>query len=184
MKVKLLYTNGLEFSDSAIGLCYDKGTYSDIEKRNNRITKVALKNKHSSTIEFTNFIFEIEASTKVLLEMSRHRLASYSCKSSRYTLNKGDVIFELTGDNDIDIALVFWKQTIEDMIHKGKSNDLVSLMLPQTYQYRWQVQFNARSLINFFNLRRNKAAHFHIREVAEAMFMAIPDDLKFLFEDF
>jgi len=182
MKVKLLHTNGLEFSDNAIGLCYDKGRYTDIEKRNRRIKKVALKNNHSSTIEFTNFIFEIEASTKVLLECSRHRVANYACRSSRYTLNKCEIIFESTGDKEVDTALSEYKKIIESMISKGKSNDIVSLMLPQAYQYRWQMQMNARALKNFFELRRAKSAHYQIREVADEMFKQIPDEMKFLFE--
>ena len=184
MKVTLLHTNGLEFSDSAIGLCYDKGCYADPVARDKRITKVALKHKHSSTIEFTNFIFSIEASTKVLLEMSRHRIASYACKSSRYTLNKGEIIFESTGDDFVDELLNQWKLTIEDVINQKKSNDIVSLMLPQAYQYKWQAQFNARSLMNFLELRRSKSAHFHIREVAEEMFKCIPDDMKYLFDKY
>jgi len=183
MRVKLLHTNGLEFADNAIGMCYNKGCYSDPEKRDKRITKVALKHKHSSTIEFINFIFEIEASTKVLLEMTRHRIANYACKSSRYTLNKGEIVFEPTGDEDIDKALDSWKQTIEHFVNSGKSNELTSLMLPQTYQYKWQVQFNARSLLNFLTLRRNKSAHFMIREVAEAMYKSIPEEMKYLFNE-
>jgi thymidylate synthase (FAD) len=182
MRVKLLHTNGLEYSDNAIGLCYDKGCYTDPEKRDSRIKKVALKHKHSSTIEFTNFIFQIEASTKVLLEMTRHRMASYACKSSRYTLNKGEIVFEPTGDETIDLLLDGWKKVIENQVELGKSNELTSLMLPQAYQYRWQVQFNARSLINFLELRRAKSAHFHIREVAEEMFKCVPDEMKYLFE--
>ena len=183
MKVELLHTNGLTWSDAAIGECYNKGCYTDIDKRNKRIEKVALKHKHSSTIEFTNFIFQITASTKVLLEMTRHRHANYACKSSRYTLNKGEIIFESTGDEDIDTALAAWKATIEEFVNNGKSNEVTSLMLPQAYQYRWQVQFNARSLMNFFALRRSKSAHFHIRETAEAMYDCIPEDMKFLFDE-
>ena len=183
MKVELIHTNGLEFSDSAIGLCYDKGCYTDVEARDRRIKKVALKHKHSSTIEFTNFIFDVTASTKVLLEMTRHRLANYACKSSRYTLNKGEIVFEKTGNLDVDNALDGWKKTVENYVNAGISNEITSLMLPQAYQYRWQVQFNARSLQNFLELRRAKSAHFQIREVSEEMFRLIPDDMKYLFED-
>ena len=181
MKVELLHTNGLEFSDSAIGLCYDKGCYTDEEKRDKRIRKVALKHKHASTIEFTNFIFDITASTKVLLEMTRHRVANYACKSSRYTLNKGEIVFESTGDEFIDRKLWEWRQEIEECVDMKISNELTSLMLPQAYQYRWQVQFNARSLINFLELRRAKSAHFMIRDVANAMYEAVPEDMKYLF---
>jgi thymidylate synthase (FAD) len=182
MQVKLINKPTLEFTDWAIGECYDKGCYTDPEKRDNRITKVALKHKHSSVLEFTNFVFEIEASTKVLLEMTRHRHAHYACKSSRYTLNKGEIIFESTGDQDGDNILVGWKVAIETMISRGKSNEITSLMLPAAYQYRWVVEFNARSLQNFFELRRAKSAHFHIREVAEEMYNQIPDDIKYLFD--
>ena len=178
----MLHTNGLQFSDSAIGLCYDKGVYQDPEKRDSRIKKVALKHKHSSTIEFTNFIFEIEASTKVLLEMTRHRIANYACKSSRYTLNKGEIIFESTGNADVDTALEDWKDLVASFVLAGVSNEVTSLMLPQAYQYRWQVQMNARSLMNFLALRRAKSAHFHIRNVAEEMYSIIPNDMKYLFD--
>jgi len=182
MQIKLINKPTLEFTDWAIGECYDKGCYTDPEKRDKRIEKVALKHKHSSVLEFTNFIFEIEASTKVLLEMTRHRKASYACKSSRYTLNKGEVVFEPTGDGEVDNILVGWKVAIETMISRGKSNEVVSLMLPQAYQYRWVVEFNARSLQNFFELRRAKSAHFQIREVAEEMYNQIPDDIKYIFD--
>jgi thymidylate synthase (FAD) len=183
MKVELLHTNGLDFTDHAIGECYDKGCYTDINKRDNRIKKVALKHKHSSVLEFTNFIFQIEASTKVLLEMTRHRIGNYACKSSRYTLNKGEIIFEPTGDHEVDLLLQLWKGQVEGMIREGKSNEITSLMLPQAYQYRWTVQFNARSLKNFLDLRRASSAHFHIREVADAMFEVVPDDMKYLFTE-
>lgn len=183
MKVELIQTNGLDIVDMAIGECYDKGCYTDLEKRKNRITKVALKHKHSSVLEFANFVFEITASTKVLLEMTRHRMASYACKSSRYTLNKGEIVFEPSGDDTIDGLLEQWKLTILSQVNQGKSNELTSLMLPQAYQYRWLVQFNARSLINFLELRRSKSAHFHIREVSEAMYECLPEDVKYIFKE-
>jgi len=183
MKVELLNRPTLEFIDSAIGECYDKGKYSDIKKASKRINNVANVYKHSSVLEFTNVIFQITASTKVLLEMTRHRHANYACKSSRYTLDKGEVIFEPTGDNEIDLIMEDLKIKILDQISKGKKNDVVSLMLPQCYQYRWQVQFNYRSLQNFFKLRLDRNAHFQIREVAEAMYNSLPSEHKFLFED-
>jgi len=184
MNVTLLNKPTLDFTDLAIGECYSKGCYADPEKRKKRIQKVALKHKHSSVLEFTNFIFEIEASTKVLLEMTRHRLASYACKSSRYTLNKGEIVFEKTGDVEIDELLDNWKQLIEHQVWIGKSNEVTSLMLPQVYQYRWTAQFNARSLMNFLELRRAKAAHFHIRDVAEEMFNLIPEEIRYVFEQY
>lgn len=184
MQVKLIdIGGGLAAIDHAVGLCYAKGNYCDSKKRDNRIKQVALKYKHSSVLEFCTFTFDIEASTKVLLETTRHRVASYACKSSRYTLNKSELVFEPTGDYTIDFLLSEWKAVVEKQVRLGKSNEVTSLMLPQAYQYKWTMQFNARSLQNFFNLRRAKSAHFQIREVAEAMYNEIPDDMKYLFDD-
>jgi len=181
MQVELLQTNGLGMTDLAIGECYDKGCYTDEDKRKKRIERVALNNKHASVLEFTNFTFQITASTKVLLEMTRHRMASYACKSTRYTLNKGEIVFESTGHDIVDNLLENWRELICAQVAAGVSNEITSLMLPQAYQYRWVVQFNARSLMNFLALRRAKSAHFQIREVAEEMYNVIPDDMKFIF---
>ena len=103
--------------------------------------------------------------------------------SSRYTLDKTEVTFEKTGDKDIDLQLSKWKATIEDMIKSGKKNDIVSLMLPQAFLYKWQIKINARSLQNLFNLRLDKHAHFQIREVAIEMYKQLPENHKFLFKD-
>lgn len=183
MKVTLINDPTLDFADWAIGECYDKGCYQDPQKKADRMHRVANVHKHSSTIEFIDYVFEIEASTKVLLEMTRHRHASYACKSSRYTLNKGEIVFEKTGDPEVDLQLSKWKGIIEDMIALGKKNDVTSLMLPQAYQYKWIAKFNARSLQNFLELRLDKHAHFHIREVALAMYNSLPENHKFLFNN-
>lgn len=181
MNVKLLQAIGLDIIDYSIGECYDKGcALPNEEKAKKRINNVTNVMKHSSLLEFGSVTFEITASTKVLLEMTRHRMASYACKSSRYTLDKGEVVFEKTGDAEVDLHLSKWKETIEDMIGLGKKNDIVSLMLPQAYQYRWTVQMNFRSLQNFLKLRLDKHAHYHIREVAEEMLRLIPDDYIFI----
>jgi len=131
----------------------------------------------------TDYIFEVTASTKVLLEMSRHREMSMACKSSRYTLSRGDIIFEKTGDPEIDLIMDDLRLKIIDMVAAGKKNDVTSLMLPQVYQYRWVVQFNALSLQNFLNLRLDSHAHYHIRDVAIEMYNAIPEEHKHLFSD-
>lgn len=181
MKVTLRHYTDIKEIDHAIGLCWAAGDY-ECDKAIKRIERVALQNKHSSVLEFVEYIFDIEASTKVLLEMTRHRHASYACQSSRYTLNKADLVFESTGNKDLDDFLALQKSVLVQMIEsKQYTNDELSLCLPQAYQYKWVAKFNARSLKNFFELRRNKTAHFHIRAVAEEMYNLIPEEHKFIF---
>lgn len=182
MKVQLLNTPSDIYVDTALGLCWDKGCYSDEEKRRKRISNNALTLKHESVLEFMDFTFHIEASSKVLLEMTRHRMASYACKSSRYTLNKGDIIFESTGNTEVDDALEYWRSRIIGFVEAGVSNEITSLMLPQAYQYIWIAKFNARALKNFLELRTSKSAHPHIRDVAYAMWNTIPAEYRYIFE--
>jgi thymidylate synthase (FAD) len=170
-------------SDWAIGECYDKGCYTALDKQLGRIQRVANVKKHSSVLEFTDAVFEITASTKVLLEMTRHRQANYACKSSRYTLDKGEVVFEPTGHAKVDEVLEFLRRDVLSFLKEGVDNDVVSLMLPQAYQYRWVAKFNYRSLQNFLALRTDKHAHFQIRDVAFAMYESLPEAHKCLFKD-
>ena len=183
MRVELIHFTPLHLTDHAIGMCWAAGDY-DRDKAIKRMQRVALQSKHESVLEFIGYTFDIEASTKVLLEMTRHRHASYAVQSSRYTLNKCDIIYESTGKEKLDKILELQKNTIIALIESGEySNDELSLLLPQAFQYKWTCQFNARSLRNFLKLRRAKGAHLHIRDVAEAMYKALPDSHKFLFED-
>ena len=185
MKVTLLHADTLKLIDHGLSECYNQPQYHNTEpdKAEKRIHKVCNLYKHDSLLEFSSATWEIEASTKVLLEMTRHRLASYACKSSRYTLNKSELIFEKTGDPEVDLQLSKWQTTIEDMISLGKKNDIVSLMLPQAYQYRWQVQMNYRSLKNYFTLRLDSHAHYQIREISELMLKSLPENIQKLFKE-
>ncbi len=176
MKVELLRCDTIENIDSGLSQCYDKPKQG--VDGINRIKKVCNVYKHDSLLEFGSATWEVTASTKVLLEMTRHRMASYACKSSRYTLDKGEIVFESTGDKEIDTTLEEFRHKILKQIDLGKKNDTVSLMLPQAYQYRWQVQMNFRSMKNYFNLRLHRTAHFQIREVAQAMLDALPKEIQ------
>lgn len=178
MTVKLLKCDNIEMIDSALSQCYDQKKHIKGFKAQSRIEKVCNVYKHDSLLEFGSAIWEITASTKVLLEQTRHRHSSYAVKSSRYTLNKSELVFETTDEGRIDMELDRWKETVEDMIKLGFKNDVVSLMLPQCYQYKWQVQMNFRAMKNYFSLRLDPHAHFQIREVSEEMLDLLPDNIQ------
>lgn len=59
------------------------------ERDTDLIDNIANKFKHESTVEHINFAFYINNLPRaVLMELSRHRIASYTVKSSRYTLKE------------------------------------------------------------------------------------------------
>ncbi len=55
--------------------------------------------------------------------------------------------------------------------------------MPESYKCELAWSINARSLQNFLNLRTNKAALWEIRELAYEIFVQLPDDHKYLFEE-
>ena len=84
--VELLHNTPIEVIDTAIGTCWDKQKDEiDFE----RMDRVVNKFKHASTSEHATFNFYIKnVSRAYLQENSRHRIASPSVKSSRYTLKE------------------------------------------------------------------------------------------------
>ena len=89
MKVKLLNYTPLEVADIAICKCYGNEPHSDSEKVKARINRVANVSKHASTIEHLYYNFDIDGISRACLqEVARHRVASYTVKSSRYTLQE------------------------------------------------------------------------------------------------
>ncbi len=178
MKITLLKADDLSLIDHAASECYNTKPKKTIDEQFNRVNKICNVYKHNSLLEFGSAVYEIEASAKTLLQMTRHRHANYACKSTRFTLNRSELIFERTGDPEIDLQLSKWKNTILDMIDLGKKNDIVSMMLPMAYQYRWQVQFNYRSLQNFLELRLDKHAQYEIQQVAQHMLELLPKEIQ------
>ena len=89
MEVKLLQYTPLEIADIAICKCYGNEPHSDLEKVKARINRVANVSKHASTIEHLSYSFDIDGVSRACLqEICRHRVSSYTVKSSRYTLQE------------------------------------------------------------------------------------------------
>jgi len=149
------------------------------------IKRVGFKMKHESVLEFAQLVFDVEMSTKALLEESRHRIGvSQTVTSTRYALKKIDRKFEPTGDKDIDKKLEIIMDMVNEELEKGKPLDKVAMLLPQAYIYTLQLQFNLRSFLHFLKLRLTKEAHKTIRDVAVAMVKELPANYKeLIFED-
>jgi thymidylate synthase (FAD) len=188
--------------DQAISKCWDKECnphQPNIEK----IDRVVNKNKHSSTAEHLYYNFEIKGVSRALLqELARHRHASLSVKSTRYTLKElkneesfNDYGNELdykraskyvvwTGNHNVDITIFFALEDLRSLIEEGISNDIVKYALPEAYKTELMWSINARSLQNFLELRSDKAALWEIRALAWEVYNVLPTDHQFLFEPY
>lgn len=201
MEVKLLNATPLSVADIAICKCYSNTPNEDIEKQKSRINKVANVQKHASTIEHIVFSFDIDGiSRAVLQELCRHRVSSYTVKSSRYTLSelKNELPFDnasyfdvqrskkyivFTGSNNVDLISVKNLENLRQLIASNYANDLAKYAMPEAYKTSLVMTINARSLQNFLELRTSKHALWEIQLLAKAMLEAVPETHKFLFED-
>ena len=91
MKVTLLHSTPLNVCSHAIRTCWQSFDKSDDggEKDLALIDRVGNKYKHASTLEHIHYNFFIQGISRALLqELARHRMASLSVKSTRYTLKE------------------------------------------------------------------------------------------------
>ncbi len=192
MQVNLLNHTPLGVADAAISKCWDKSVAAD--KVCERIERVANKNKHASTIEHLVYNFDIDGISRACLqELARHRIASYSVKSTRYTLK------ELRDDDNITLekycvidklpeelkpVMLNVLKNMKYALKDGYSNDVVKHCLPEAYKTSLVMTINARSLQNFLELRSSKSALWEIQDLAKAMYEALPEDHKYLFKKF
>jgi thymidylate synthase (FAD) len=199
-KAKLLNYTPLKICSDAIRTCWQSFDKSDDggEKDLALIDRVGNQFKHSSTLEHINYNFYLTLSRAVLQELSRHRMASLSVKSTRYTLKelKNEKLFDIKDinraskyviftDNDIvNEAIVKSLNILLQIIQSDISNDKAKYCLPEAYKTELTWSINARSLQNFLHLRTNKSALWEIRELAYDIYEALPDDHKYLFKDF
>jgi len=201
MKVELLHYTPLEICSHAIRTCwqsFDKGD-SGGDKDRELIDRVGNKYKHSSTLEHLVYSFYISGISRALLqELARHRMASLSVKSTRYTLKElksiepfGEDDFEgaskyivLTGDKRVDRVSIIALNGIQELLKQGISNDIAKYALPESYKTELTWTINARSLQNFLHLRSSKSALWEIRELALEIYQALPDEHRYIFEDF
>lgn len=200
MEVKLLNFTPLWVCSNAIRTCwqsFDKGDNGgEIDKE--LINRVGNKFKHASTLEHLHYNFYIKGISRALLqELARHRMASLSVKSTRYTLKElkkesefkiGD--FEnasryivLTGNEMVDNYSIQALENIRQILNKINTLDIAKYALPECYKTELTWSINARSLQNFLHLRTSKSALWEIRNLAYEIYNSLPDEHKFIFEE-
>ena len=194
MQVTLNYFTPLIVAIKAIRKCYDSCS-DNLGEKDMKLLEAIIKNDHTSTIEHINYTFEIDGISRACLqELARHRHASLSVESTRYTLRnliqeykKDDFLYSdylvLTGDNQMDQWSIDSLNRVISLLEKGYKNDQAKYLLPESYKTNLILTINARSLRNFLKLRSSSKALWEIRELANNIFNTIPDSHKILFKD-
>ena len=235
MKVELIHSTPLWVASKAIRKCWASEDKSDTEdkminpndycldectrsempeagpKDKELIHRVGNKNKHASTLEHITYSFDIDGISRACLqELARHRHASMSVKSTRYTLKELKEEQQLVLVNEhyteylIDVAKKYivmpphanrydkvWQGQVralellrEELVYSKDSNDVLKYMLPESYKTSLVWTVNMRSLQNFLALRTNKAALWEIRDLAYEIYKQLPEEHKYMFTEF
>ncbi|MBP5779010.1 MAG: FAD-dependent thymidylate synthase [Campylobacter sp.] len=200
MEVRLLNFTPLWVCSNAIRTCWqsfdkgDNGGEKDIEL----IDRVGNKFKHASTLEHLSYNFYLKGISRALLqELARHRMANLSVKSTRYTLKelknesefkKGDFknasrYLVLTGNETVDNAGILALENLRQILQTPISLDIAKYCPPECYKTELSWSINARSLQNFLSLRTSKSALWEIRNLANLIYEALPDEHKFICEN-
>jgi len=200
MRVTLMHHTPLEVCAHAIRTCWQSFDKSDEggEKDKALIDRVGNKFKHASTLEHLVYSFYIQGISRALLqELARHRIASLSVKSTRYTLKElkeaspfelndfenASKFIVLTNNKDVDSASIAALNNLQALLKKGISNDIAKFALPESYKTELTWTVNARSLQNFLSLRSSKSALWEIRDLAHALYAQLPSEHKYIFEN-
>ncbi|PAF52316.1 FAD-dependent thymidylate synthase [Helicobacter sp. 13S00477-4] len=203
MQVTLKHYTPLDICSMAIRTCWQSFEKSDNggEKDLNLIDRIGNKNKHSSTLEHLYYNFYIQDISRACLqELARHRMASYSVKSSRYTLKeikeelsflpinadnilRAEKYLVFTKSESVNIASIKALENLREILCQNIHNDLAKYAMPEAYKTELHWSINARSLQNFLELRTARQALWEIQELAHTIFDSLPKEHQYIFEE-
>ncbi len=184
MRVKLIsHTENPERTiAAAMRLCYSASDIKNIldgldDENCDRMIAKALKLGHFSVLEHASYTFAIEDISRACShQLVRHRMASYSQQSQRYVkMHNFDHSMPLSIQNNkqaldqYNSMIDKISQQYESFLELGIPAEDARYILPNSADTKIVMTANARSLINFFELRLCTRAQWEIRELAEKM---------------
>ncbi|MBP3675561.1 MAG: FAD-dependent thymidylate synthase, partial [Campylobacter sp.] len=89
----------------------------------------------------------------------------------------------LSGNADVDNASIKALNNLREILAANTSLDIAKYCLPESYKTELSWSVNARSLQNFITLRSSKSALWEIRNLANAIYNALPNEHKFIFAE-
>lgn len=165
---------------TAARLCYSSSDIRDMitaDPKAGLLEKI-LDSGHHSVLEHASFTFGIEGISRVTShQLVRHRIASFSQQSQRYTSSRWDDMFivpdsvlENESASHIAHGLLQCTRNFYDTVLKmGIPAEDARYLLPAAAPTKMIVTMNARELLHFFELRCCNRAQWEIRGVADEM---------------
>lgn len=208
LKVRLLAYNpeGEKIVAAAAKLCYARADIDTVldgltPEKTKEFLEMLTNLGHASPIEHISFTFGIENVSRALLaQITRHRIASFSVQSQRYVAEDGfDFVLppaieanaeakalyldtmDLLAERYTKLTGLLMDGTPGSTADKKKAIEDARFVLPNGCTTKMMVTMNARSLLNFFNLRCCNRAQWEIRDLATQMLMLVREVCPTLF---
>lgn len=181
MKVKVL--SHTERPDEVIAKaarqCYSSYPAYDVEltpTKQETLIKKIIRNGHHSCLEHASITFAIsDISRTCSHQLVRHRMASYSQQSQRYTTAVDDCVIPGSIAFQPKLYKLFLEtvykafETYQTFIQAGVPKEDARYILPNAAVTNIVVTMNFRELLHFFKLRLSRYAQWEIRELANQM---------------
>ena len=195
MKVELIaYTPEPDIiAAAAAKLTHSKSDASELLKEDRekmkKLLRIVIKMGHTSVVEHAYFTFALSGVSRALThQLVRHRIASYSQQSQRYVEQEMEYV---TPPSILKNERI--RKKYDEMMKKiwGLYNEMkkdvpiedARYILPNATISKIIVSMNARSLLNFFELRCCLHAQWEIRKLAWRMLHLVKKVAPTIFED-
>ena len=145
-----------------------------------------IKAGHESILEHINLTYSIKGISRALLqELARHRHMSLSVESTRHTLRKFIATKRLIDVTECDEDRLNFVLSFADFArkHPDMPNDELKYYLPEFWPTNLVLTSNVRELRHILSLRTAPVALKEFRDLARAMYEAVPEQYKYLLED-
>jgi thymidylate synthase (FAD) len=197
MNVKLIgFTpNPEKIPAMAAKLTHSKIKPEDLDKTSEEeltnILQYVMNLGHTSVIEHTSFTFAIsDVSRSLTHQLVRHRIASYAQQSQRYVdFKKPNYVIPPTIVKNKKMNKAYnqtmtliWEQ-YNKLLDIGIPPEDSRFILPNAACTNIMVTMNARSLLNFFELRCCLHAQWEIRELANKMLKEVKKTAPIIFKN-
>lgn len=196
MKVQLIkFTDNPDYAAAlAARVCYSSSAVDKIKLSDEDVEKLIkriLKSGHHSVLEHVSFTYALEGISRVAThQLVRHRLASYSQQSHRYTRIKENQFVMPSDIRDNKKASELYQKAMESaietynkLIDMGIKKEDARFIIPQAVSSNIIVTMNARELLHFFTLRCCERAQWEIRSVAIEMLRLSKAKAPVIFEN-
>jgi thymidylate synthase (FAD) len=179
----------------AAKLCYSSLNVDEISKKltDEKIKELLYKiilSGHHSILEHVSFIFKIEdVSRALLVQLTRHRIASFSVQSQRYVKFKNEVDFIVPNTikknkyllEKYNKFLNNARELYKEFLKSDIPSEDARYIFPSAVSTKIIITMNARELRHFFSLRCCNRAQWEIRDLACHMLNLVKNKTPLLF---